>query len=340
MRCVKSCILFEQMLGRATRLCPKINKECFQIYDAVRVYEFLEEVNTMKPIVADPSATFNDLVKGLDILSQEDQIQNQIDLIIAKLQRKIRNMNSTQKEHFKDLTHFEEPKQFIEYIQQLPPKDAKTILLDNKELFDILDTTSTSIPRYCVISDKEDELLEHSRGYGNSLKPQDYLDEFKIFITDNADKIEALKIVCTRPSDLTLEGLKSLKLLLDREGFTADLLNSAWKETKKQDIVADLISFIRSQAINSKLIGYKERIHKAIDRLKQNHDFSAIQLAWLNNIESHVLKEIILNKETFDDGIFRDKGGFKRFNKVFNDSLESIIKELNEYLYDDKGEAA
>ena len=340
MRCVRSRILFEQMLGRATRLCPKIKKECFHIYDAVRVYEFLEDVNTMKPIVANPSTTFDDLVKGFDILLEEDQIQNQVDLIIAKLQRKIRNMNSTQKEHFKDLTHFEEPKQFIEHIQKLPPKEAQTILLNNKELFDILDIKGAGIPRYHIISGKEDELLEHSRGYGNSKKPQDYLDEFKIFITENADKIEALKIVCTRPSDLTLEGLKSLKLLLDREGFTADLLNSAWKETKKQDVMADIIGFIRSQAINSKLIGYEERIHKAIDRLKQNHDFSAIQLGWLDHIESHLLKEIILNEEMFNSGIFRDKGGFKRLNKVFNDSLDSLIKELNEYLYDDKGEVA
>ena len=340
MRCVKSRILFEQMLGRATRLCPKIKKECFHIYDAVRVYEFLEEVNTMKPVVASPSTTFNDLIKGLDILLEEDQIQNQVDLIIAKLQRKIRTMNSTQKEHFQDLTHFEEPKQFIEHIQQLPPKEAKAVLLNNKELFDILDMKSNNIPRYHIVSDKEDELLEHSRGYGSSKKPQDYLDEFKIFITENTDKIEALKIICTKPQDLTREGLKNLRLTLDREGFTEYRLNNAWKETKNEDIVADIIGFIRSQAINSKLIGCEERIHKAIDRLKQNHNFSAIQLGWLNHIESHLLKEIILNEEMFNSGIFRDKGGFKRFNKVFNDSLDSLIKELNEYLYDDKGEVA
>lgn len=47
MRRVKSRILFEQMLGRATRLCPKINKTHFEIYDPVGVYDSLEEVNTM-----------------------------------------------------------------------------------------------------------------------------------------------------------------------------------------------------------------------------------------------------------------------------------------------------
>ena len=38
MRRIKSRILFEQMLGRATRLCPSIGKTNFEIYDPVGVY--------------------------------------------------------------------------------------------------------------------------------------------------------------------------------------------------------------------------------------------------------------------------------------------------------------
>ena len=40
MRRVKSRILFEQMLGRATRLCPKIHKTHFEIYFDVLVIQF------------------------------------------------------------------------------------------------------------------------------------------------------------------------------------------------------------------------------------------------------------------------------------------------------------
>ena len=57
MRRVKSRILFEQMMGRATRLCPEIHKTHFEIYDPVGVYDSLGPVNTMKPIVANPNAT-------------------------------------------------------------------------------------------------------------------------------------------------------------------------------------------------------------------------------------------------------------------------------------------
>ena len=51
MRRVKSRILFEQMMGRATRLCPEIHKTHFEIYDPVGIYDSLESVNTMRRAV-------------------------------------------------------------------------------------------------------------------------------------------------------------------------------------------------------------------------------------------------------------------------------------------------
>lgn len=65
MRRVKSRILFEQMLGRATRLCPKIHKTHFEIYDPVGVYDSLNDVNTMKPVVVNPTTSFTQLLDGL-----------------------------------------------------------------------------------------------------------------------------------------------------------------------------------------------------------------------------------------------------------------------------------
>ena len=85
---VKSRILFEQMLGRATRLCPEISKTHFEIFDPIGVYESLDPVNTMKPVVVNPTASFDDLINGLETLPTEKQKKNQIDMIIAKLQRK------------------------------------------------------------------------------------------------------------------------------------------------------------------------------------------------------------------------------------------------------------
>ena len=84
LRRIKSRILFEQMLGRATRLCADIGKTHFEIYDAVGVYNVLEPVINMKPVVVNVNTTFEEIIDGFDMLETEEQRRNQVDLIIAK----------------------------------------------------------------------------------------------------------------------------------------------------------------------------------------------------------------------------------------------------------------
>ena len=47
------------MLGRATRLCPEIGKETFRIFDAVGIYEALQPLTAMKPVVVNPKLTLD-----------------------------------------------------------------------------------------------------------------------------------------------------------------------------------------------------------------------------------------------------------------------------------------
>lgn len=341
MRRVKSRILFEQMMGRATRLCPDIHKTHFEIYDPVGVYDSLEAVNTMKPVVANPDTTFGQLLEGLEVLEDESRVRHQIDQIIAKLQRKKRHMNSEAMEHFISMAGGKDPTQFIADIQKREPEDAKNHLLANAELFEMIEQLKGSGRRTVVISDHEDELLEHSRGYGSGRRPEDYLDAFAAYIKANLNEIEALNIVCTRPKELTRKSLKSLRLTLDREGFTARQLNTAVSQMTNREIAADMISLIRRYAIGSTLISHEARIRRAVDKLKQAHKFSRQELNWIARMEKYLMEESVLNVTVFDeDGRFQAQGGFVRINKVFGNDLESIILELNEYLYDDGGKTA
>ena len=341
MRRVKSRILFEQMMGRATRLCPEIHKTHFEIYDPVGVYESLEAVNTMKPVVANPSATFEQLLEGLEVLDDEGQVQNQIDQIIAKLQRKKRHIDSKTIEHFVSMTGGQDPTQFIDDIQRRNPADAKNRLIANTELFKMLGQFKPDMRRPVVISDHGDELIEHNRGYGCGSKPEDYLDAFADYIKTNLNEITALNIVCTRPRELTREGLRSLRLTLDREGFTTQQLNTAISQMTNEEITADIISLIRRYAIGSTLISHEARIRRAVDKLKKAHKFSKQELNWITRMEKYLMEESVLNVTVFDeDGRFKAQGGFAKINKVFGNKLESIILELNEYLYDDGGEIA
>ena len=342
MRRVKSRILFEQMLGRATRLCPAIKKTHFEIHDPVGVYDSLQDVNTMKPVVANPTATFGQLLDGLTVIDDEKQLENQINQIIAKLQRKKRNLDAKTLEHFSSMTGGMTPEQFIADIKHRPATDACSRLLAHQELFALLQAQKPNGGKPVVISDKEDELLDHTRGYGaKQARPEDYLDAFSQYVTTNMNTIAALKIICTRPRDLTRSSLKELKLALDREGFTTQQLNTAISELTNEEMAADIISLIRRYSIGSALISHEARIRRAVDKLKKAHKFTQQELGWISRMEKYLLEESVLNVGVFDeDSRFKSKGGFAKINKAFANKLESIVLELNEYLYDDGGRTA
>ena len=107
-----------------------------------------------------------------------------------------------------------------------------------------------------------------------------------------------------------------------------------------EEIVADIISLVRRYAIGSPLVGHKEKVDKAIKRLKKNYKFTAMQETWIKMIGDYLQKEPIINKAAFEQDLrFKGKGGFKKINELLNDQLDSIISDLNRYMYDDGGEA-
>ena len=341
MRRIKSRILFEQMMGRATRLCPEIHKTHFEIYDPVGVYDSLEEVNTMKPVVANPITTMNHLLDGLEVIEDEKQIQYQIDQIIAKIQRKKRNMSEKDMEHFISMTGGKDPTQVIAEIQKLKPEEAKECVLSYANAIRRMEEITYSGGKPVVISLAEDELLYHVRGYGEGVRPEDYLDAFATFVKTNMNEIAALNIVCTRPKELTRDSLKSLRLTLDREGFTTQQLNTAISEMTNEEITADIITLIRRYAIGSALISHEARIRKAVDKLKKAHSFSKQEMNWISRMEKYLMEESVLNVSVFDeDGRFKAQGGFAKIDKVFGNQLKNIVLELNEYLYEDGGRTA
>lgn len=331
LRRIKSRILFEQMLGRATRLCEDIGKTHFEIYDAVGVYNALEPVTNMKPVVANAQTTFEEIIEGFDVLETKEQKLNQVDLIIAKIRRNQSGMSKECKEQFAQISGYE----IGEYIKQLKELDvdkAEELIRKNKLAFQYI----KRMPRQHgkAISDAEDEIRAHERGYGGATKPEDYLKEFRDFIDTHLNEIAALKIVATRPQDLTRQSLKELKLILDRNHFSETMLNTAWKNMTNEDIAADIISFIRQRSIGDALISKDERIHNALSKVKKAHpELTKVQIGWLDRIESQLLKETILNRETFESAAFVNKGGYNVVNKAFGNKLDEFIAEINDAMY-------
>lgn len=339
MRRIKSRILFEQMLGRATRLCSKICKDHFEIYDPVGIYETLEPVSNMKPVTPNPKTTFEDLLNGLKVVEKDKQAY-QLSLIIAKLQRKSHKISPKVLEQFAYLTGGKDPKAFAKELNDSKVADSMKRVLECSEAFAILDNDSTHRKRRVVIDSHEDEIVSHERGYGKASKPEDYIEAFRRFVVENLNEINALKIVCTRPFELTRATLKELKMELDRHDFTEKQLNTAWNEMTNEDIVADIIAFVRQQAIGSTLISHETRVKNAFAKLRQNHKFNKSQLDWLKRIEKVMLEEAVLDEQMFEQGAFKNNGGFKGIDRRFEGQLHDVIVELNQYLYDDGGTVA
>ena len=330
MRKINSRILFEQMLGRATRLCPEIGKTHFNIFDAVRVYEDLDDTSNMKSVSV--SKSMAELLEDL-FRPGEASKQPVKDRILARLQRKSNNLTDEQKY---DVSERLGGKTIREYAKELKSCTEEAFVRRCREDKDFLlwfDNLKGK-KRGHYYSEKEDTLLETTRGYGDTEKPQDYLDSFVAYVNENKDRIEAIRIACTRPSDMTRAQLRELKLELDKENFTESSLNEAASAVSNERIVADIIAFVRRAVLKTPLVNHDDRVKMAFSKLISAHHFNKMQLDLLEKIKVYMLHESILNTETFEAPAFKMDGGFARFNKKFGGQLAEIIREINTYIYE------
>nr|WP_271711664.1 type I restriction-modification system endonuclease [Marinigracilibium pacificum] len=334
LRRIKSRILFEQMLGRATRRCDEIGKEVFHIYDAVKIYDTLEDYTQMKPVVVNPSANFQQLVEELEQIDSEKRTQQQINQIIAKIQRKKSFLSEKDFVQFRYNSGDLDPDELIEQLKQNSPQEATEQIKRCTKLWQFLDEYKP-LPRKQLVSDHDDELHAIERGYGKAKKPEDYLESFSKFIKENQNKIQALNIICSKPAQLDRKSLKELLLELDQQGYNESSLKVAWKEAKNEDIAADIIAYIRTLALGTSLRSKEERVKQAVDKIRQMKDWNKVQQQWLDRFENQLIAESVLQVPDLDRGLFKEKGGFKRLNKIFGEELEDIIRKINQNLYTD-----
>jgi type I restriction enzyme R subunit len=336
LRRVKSRILYEQMLGRATRLCDEIGKTYFEIFDCVRLYEALKNMTNMKPVAASANTSFKILKETLERTDDIDEKEETVKKVIAKLQRKKKLLKEDEKLIFKSLCNDKTPEEFIKELKEVDVNKAVDEIVNNNQLIEYLDEKSQN-EEVIIVTDKKDRVVSHTRGYGKGKRPEDYLEEFQKYIDENKNLIPALEVVCTRPQELTKESLRQLRAILDKNGFSEEYLKTAWKDLKHEEIVADIIAFIRQQAIGSPLESNEERVKRAVARVKREYYLTKPQENWMNRIEKIMLKEVVIDKDTFDTGSFKTQGGgFTRLNTIFGGNLEEIINKVKTYMFENK----
>lgn len=334
LRRVQSRILYEQMLGRATRLCPEIQKDKFTIYDAVGIYKAMNKVTDMKPVVKNPGHNvhyFLDHKKDY-FETREDSAQYQVDMSAA-IERKIKRLDDKKKKEFERLAEVKSVDQWAGDLSKL----NKDEFLKQWPKFEQLDHITPARPKQ-FISNAPDEVVNVARGYGSgNEKPEDYINSFTNFVKNNVDAIPALQVIATRPKDLTFDELKDIKLKLEQNGFKEKDLQTAWKNAKHVQTTADIISFIRQVAAGSDLVDHDVRIHNAMQKVYGMADWNIQQRKWLKRIENQLLASTVLGpnaEQAFNSNFyFKRQGGYKQFKKVFPEYADQIIYVLNDNLY-------
>jgi type I restriction enzyme R subunit len=335
LRRVNSRILFDQMLGRATRLCPEIGKESFRIFDAVGIYDALQDVTAMKPVVVDPSLSFTQLSGELGHAPSDEARALVRDQLVAKIQRKKRHLSQTAQDDFETVAGMP-PDDFIAKLRAMPLAEVASWFTENPQLGEILDRKNDGPSRPTFISHHPDKLREATQGFGSTEKPEDYIEAFKEFINSKGNEIPAIFTVVTRPQELTRQQLRELLLALNQAGYSETSLSAAWKQMTNQDMAASIIGYIRQAAIGDPLIPFTTRIDGALQSMLVSRNWTTPQRDWLKKIAAQTKANHLVDRSALDEEhlIFKSEGGgFVRLNKIFNGQLAQVLNQFNDSVW-------
>ena len=355
MRRVRSRILYEQMIGRATRRCDEIGKTVFKIYDPVDIYAALQEVSTMKPLVKDPNVTVEQLIqelseqKSFDAPGSQPETSHADDVLDALSQRIMRVMrkatHSAEKrpEVRKKLEELEqlwgvEPGKLHKHLHEMGASGARTFVTTHNNLIEQLGEVNSLLgsERLPLIYEGEDEFRSRTQTYGVNEKPADYIDSFSAFIRDQLNQSVALAVVVNRPKDLTREQLREIRLLLDENGYSEAKLRTAWRNQTNQEIAASIIGYIRQAALGEALIPFEQRVQSAMGKIFALHTWTPVQRKWLERLARQLTHEVVIDND-FVNRAFASNGGAKQLNKLLDQQLDTVIETLSDALWESAG---
>ena len=127
LRRVNSRILYDQMIGRATRLCPEIggpgiDKESFRVFDAVRQSDAIGNLTEMKPVVVNPDLSFTQLLDELAQVTDPDQLALIRDQLLVRLRQRIKRLTPQAAEQFTAAAG-ETPAESLARVRNADPAD-------------------------------------------------------------------------------------------------------------------------------------------------------------------------------------------------------------------------
>jgi type I restriction enzyme R subunit len=327
-RRVNSRILYDQMIGRATRRCDEIGKEFFRIFDAVDIYANLQDVTDMRPVVVDPALSFATLVGDLERATTDEDRGFVRDQIVVKLRQRIKYIDDARRDQLElglgPLTAL------AERLKSAPPADMLDLFRQHPSLAAVLDAANPAKKGDGLyVSEHPDELVSVEDDFGGRASPAEYIESFEAFVQSNMNAVPAMIAATQRPRELTRRDLKDLAILLDEKGFSEASLRRAYGRTRNADIAAHIIGFVRQAAIGDPLVPYATRVRNGIQALVDARPWTARQKQWLVRIGRSLEAQPVGDPEILADPLFAQNGGFEAVDRDFDHGLGEVLKDLN-----------
>jgi type I restriction enzyme R subunit len=338
LRPVKSRILFEQMLGRGTRLSEnypdKSHFTVFDCFDGTLLAYFKQTTGLTAEPPDQPSRTIRQIVE--EIWRNQDRDYN-ARCLAKRLQRVEREMSGEARDLFAAYVPDGDLARLAAALPRLVREDFTSTmkLLRDEGFQDLLVNYPRPARSFVIAYGADDEVTSERllRESGVEYKPEDYLDAFGRFVRERADEIVAIRILLDRPREWSTAALEELRRTLRQapERFTPERLEVAHRVAYRKALV-DIISMVKHAADEAQpLLTADERVHLAFARLTAGRSFSAEQEQWLGRIREHLLANLSIGRDDFESmPVFARFGGWGRANRVFDGRLEGLIHDLNE----------
>ena len=196
-----------------------------------------------------------------------------------------------------------------------------------------------------------DVLLDFGHSEAAVESARSKLDDFKRFVEENRDEIEALRILYSRPyrAGLRYRHVKELRDALRNPPVGIhDPANGLWRlyEALEPDKVAgrggnalvDLVAIVR-HAIkpDGTLVPVAEEVEARYrewlaEKELIGQTFTPAQRKWLDAIKDHIASSLRIEPDDFEDVPFNQWGGLGGVYRAFGDDLNPLLAELNERL--------
>ena len=353
LRPLKSRILFEQILGRGTRLCPQINKTHFTVIDCLGVLDYFKNASAFTDSPPDqPTRTISQIIE--DIWNRKDFDYN-VKVLTKRIQRMAKNITGEGRQRFTDFVsacpHLNT--EIEGFASELEGKLGTNwtelmILLRTKAFQDFL--VDYPRPQRTIILDEHSTDSVTSEAMIGNFKPEDYIHLFEKFIRENPDHILELDILLNRPGEFMLPQLEELrrKLRATQENFSEDRLKRAYGRP-----LADIISIIRHAAKGEPILDQSERVDRAIDAIKDGlsggylseqgqavgvgvsevpnqRAITPDQSKWLELIREFLHRNLLMSEADLDLPEFTSRGATRgKLRKAFGDDLSRLVLVIN-----------